>query len=116
MYIESSHHLSRQREIKAESLGSLLAQLSIADIAVMLEAKQEEIIVFVGMRGDVCMTTGVESITVNGDCVQLNLETATYDDVLQSPEFSEVTKEIKSAEIVKLVPKDRQDSTPDDTG
>jgi hypothetical protein len=115
MYIESSHHLGKQREIKAESLGSLLAQLSIADIAVMLEAKREEIIVFVGMRGNVCMTTEVESITVNGDCVQLNLETATYDDVLQSPEFSEVSKEIKSAEIVKLVPKNQQDSTPNDT-
>lgn len=115
MYIESSHHLSRQREIKAESLGSLLAQLSIADIAVMLEAKQEEIIVFFGMRGNVCLTTEVESITVNGDCLQLNLETATYDDVLQAPEFSEVSKEIKSAEVVKLVPKNRQDRTPDDT-
>ena len=115
MYIESSDHLKGQREIKADSLGTLLAQLSIADIAVMLATKQEQIIVFVGMRGNVCLTSDVESITVNGDCIQLNLETATYDDVLQAPEFSEVSKEMKSAEIVKLVPKDRQDSTPDDT-
>jgi hypothetical protein len=61
------------------------------------------------------LTSDVESVSVNGDFIQINLETATYSDMLQSPEFSEVAKKLPSADIIKLVPKDEKGGTPDDT-
>ena len=114
MYIQTSEYLKAPREIHADSLGTLVAQLSLADIAVLLEFKQQQLMVFLGMRENVCLTSEVESVSVNGDCIQINLETATYSDVLQSPEFSEVAKKLPSADIVKLVPRAQKEATPDD--
>ena len=65
MYIQTSEYLKAPREIHADSLGTLVAQLSLADIAVLLESKQQQLMVFLGMRENVCLTSEVESVSVN---------------------------------------------------
>ena len=98
MFIQTSDFLKQPKEIHADSLGTLAAQLSLADMAVLLEAKHQQLLVFLGMRGNVCLTSEVESVTV-----------------LQSPEFREISQKLPSADIVKLVPKDYPEKdTPDE--
>ena len=116
MFIQTSDFLKQPKEIHADSLGTLAAQLSLADMAVLLEAKHQQLLVFLGMRGNVCLTSEVESVTVNGDCIQINLESAAYDDVLHSPEFSEITQKLPSADIVRLATNPHLDGgTPDES-
>ena len=70
----------------------------LQSLAVMLQSKKKQLTVFLGMRGNVCLTSDVESITMNGNLIQLNLESTNYDDVLESPDFRELTKGIKNEE------------------
>tara|TARA_R100000995_G_scaffold79732_2_gene50982 strand:+ start:2567 stop:2932 length:366 start_codon:yes stop_codon:yes gene_type:complete len=111
MYISSHKYLSAPRSIHADSLGSLIAQLSLADLAMIFEKRIEDMMVFIGQLDGISATCDVSSVDINGDHLQINLDMTGYEDIMHSPVFedwvaahmSEEKTTLKSAEIVHLV-------------
>tara|TARA_R100000995_G_C3478074_1_gene122134 strand:+ start:1774 stop:1929 length:156 start_codon:yes stop_codon:yes gene_type:complete len=44
------------------------------ELAEIIEAKKADIIVFVGMDGNQCVTPDIEFVSMNGDAIQINLK------------------------------------------
>ena len=42
------------------------------ELAILIAKRKDEIIIFTGMDGNHCVTPDIESVSMNGDCVQIN--------------------------------------------
>jgi|TARA_R110002051_G_scaffold115971_1_gene189164 hypothetical protein len=64
-----------------------IKDLPLAELVRILEIRAADFDVLIGLRGKVCLTSGVESVCMNGAIVQINLATAALDDVMEDGAF-----------------------------
>ena len=46
-------------------------ELSNQELAVLIAQRMDQMIIFTGMDGNHCITPEIESVTMNGNCIQI---------------------------------------------
>ena len=64
-----------------------IKDIPLSELVRILEIRAADFDVLIGIRGKVCLTSGVESVCLNGAIVQINLATAALDDVMEDGAF-----------------------------
>jgi hypothetical protein len=64
-----------------------IKDIPLAELRRILEIRAADFNVYIGNRGKVCLSSGIESVCINGASIQINLETAALDDVLDDEAF-----------------------------
>lgn len=62
--------------------------LTLDDLKMILQVRASDITVYIGLRGNVCLTGEIMDAVINGAQVQVNLESSKLDDVMQNSSFA----------------------------
>jgi len=64
-----------------------IENLTIQQLEEIINIRRNDFLVYIGLRGQVCLTGDVSNATLNGLSVQINLEQAELDDVMEDECF-----------------------------
>ena len=64
-----------------------IKDLTLEQLRQIFEVRAADISVYIGNHGRVCLSSEIESACLNGAIVQVNLETAALDDVMDDSAF-----------------------------
>jgi len=70
-----------------------IKDFTLEQLRQIFEIRAADIDVFIGIHGRVCLSSEIESACLNGAIVQVNLETAALDDVLEDESFQYALKQ-----------------------
>ena len=62
--------------------------LTLDELEMILRVRASDVTVYIGMRGNICLTSEVLDAGLNGAQVQLNLKSSKLDDVMQDSNFA----------------------------
>ena len=65
-----------------------IKNLTIQQLERIIDIRANDFSVFIGIRGKVCLSSEVSHASLNGLSVQINLETAQLDDVIEDQGFN----------------------------
>ena len=74
-----------------------IKNLTLEQLRQIFEIRAADISVYIGIHGRVCLTSEVESACLNGAFVQVNLETAALDDVMDDSAFQHAFEKLVDA-------------------
>ena len=66
-----------------------ISALTGADLLAIVEARKEDFIVYVGIQNKTCLSPDISHVTMNGQAIQINLETALLDNLSDEPWIKE---------------------------
>jgi hypothetical protein len=64
-----------------------IKDLTLEQLRQIFEIRAADISVYIGNHGRVCISSEIESVCLNGAIVQVNLETAVLEDVMDDSAF-----------------------------
>jgi hypothetical protein len=64
-----------------------IKDIPLEELMRILEIRAADLSIYIGNRGKVCLSGAIESVFLNGATVQINLETAALDDVMDDKAF-----------------------------
>lgn len=102
MLSDENNYLTRPRKFEANSLLDLINHLNLVDLKHILQCRLHDLGVFIGMRKNTCITAEISDVFLNGNSLQINLESCGYDSIYHSSVFQPLHPDLKTAEIVKL--------------